>query len=77
MPGNVQVDFTGPATARVQSSTVAPHFITATVLPPTSSRRAIVDNVVRDSDGVWRVVEFELVVQQIWRGVGTFPFAKP
>src|SRR5262249_370079 len=28
VPGNVRVDFTGPTTARVLSSTVAPHFLT-------------------------------------------------
>jgi SnoaL-like protein len=79
VPGNVQVEFTGPATARVQSSTVAPHFITIGPHSPAADfvEARYVDNVVRGSDGVWRAVEFELVVQQIWRGVGTFPFAKP
>jgi hypothetical protein len=35
-----------------------------------------VSDVARGNDGVWRVVEFDLVVQQIWRGVGVYPFAQ-
>jgi len=36
-----------------------------------------VSNVVRGNDGVWRAVEFDLIVQQIWRGAGAYPFAQP
>ena len=78
VPGNVQVEFTGPATARVQSSTVAPHFLTIGPKSPATDfvEARYVNNVVRGNDGVWRTVEFDLVVQQIWRGVGAYPFAQ-
>jgi len=79
VPGNVQVEFTGPTTARVQSSTVAPHFLTLGPKNPATDfvEARYVSDVVRGDDGVWRVVEFDLVVQQIWRGVGVYPFARP
>ena len=79
VPGNVQVAFTGPATARVQSSTVAPHFLTVGSKSPATDfiEARYVSDVVRGNDGVWRVVEFDLVVQQIWRGTGVYPFAQP
>lgn len=78
VPGNVQVEFTGAATARVLSSTVAPHFLNLGPKSPATDfvEARYVNNVVRESDGVWRTVEFELVVQQIWRSVGTYPFAQ-
>jgi hypothetical protein len=77
VPGNVQVELTGPSTARVQSSTVAPHFLTA-ARPATDFVEArYVHNVARGADGVWRAAEFDLVVQQIWRGAGIYPFARP
>ena len=78
VPGNVQVEFTGPATARVQSSTVAPHFLTIGPKSPATDfvEARYVNNVVRGNDGVWRTVEFDLIVQQIWRGAGTYPFAQ-
>jgi len=78
VPGNVQVEFTGPATARVQSSTVAPHFLTVGPKSPAADfvQARYVSNVVRGNDGVWRAVEFDLVVQQIWRGAGAYPFAQ-
>jgi hypothetical protein len=78
VPGNVQVEFTGPATARVQSSTVAPHFLTLGPKSPATDfiEARYVSDVARGNDGVWRVVEFDLVVQQIWRGVGVYPFAQ-
>jgi hypothetical protein len=78
VPGNVQVEFTGPSTARVLSSTVAPHFLTIGLKSPATDfvEARYVNTVVRGNDGVWRTVEFDLVVQQIWRGVGTYPFAR-
>jgi len=78
VPGNVHVEFTGQATARVQSSTVAPHFLTIGPRNPATDfvEARYVNHVVRGNDGVWRTVEFDLVVQQIWRSVGTFPFAQ-
>jgi len=78
VPGNVQVEFTGPATARVQSFTVAPHFLTIGPKSPATDfvEARYVNSVVRGGDGVWRTVEFDLVVQQIWRGAGTYPFAQ-
>ena len=78
VPGNVQVEFTGPTTARVQSSTVAPHFLTLGPKSPAADfiQARYVSDVVRGSDRVWRVAEFELVVQQIWRGVGAYPFSQ-
>ena len=79
VPGNVQVEFTGATTARVQSSTVAPHFLTLGPKSPATDfvEARYVSDVVRGGDGVWRAVEFDLVVQQIWRGVGVYPFARP
>ena len=79
VPGNVQVEFTGRTEARVQSSTVAPHFLTLGPKSPGSDfvEARYVSDVVRGDDGVWRVVKFDLVVQQIWRGVGIYPFARP
>jgi len=79
VPGNVQVEFTGPTTARVRSSTVAPHFLTLGSKSPAADFVAAryVSDVVRGSDGVWRAVECDLVVQQIWRGTGVYPFAQP
>ena len=79
MPGNVQVEFTGPTTARVQSSTVAPHFLTLGSKSPATDfvEAQYVSDVVRGSDGVWRAVDFDLVVQQIWRGAGVYPFPQP
>jgi hypothetical protein len=79
VPGNVQVEWTGPTTARVQSSTVAAHFPTLGSKSPATDfvEARYVSDVVRGSDGVWRAVEFDLVVQQIWRGVGVYPFAQP
>src|SRR5215510_12741358 len=79
VPGNVQAEFTGPATARVLSSTVAPHFLTVGPKSPATDfvEARYVSNVVRGNDDVWRAVEFDLVVQQIWRGAGAYPFAKP
>jgi SnoaL-like domain len=79
VPGNVQIEFTGPSTARVLSSTVAPHFLTVGPKSPATDfvEARYVDNVVRGGDGVWRVAEFDLVVQQIWRGAGSYPFAQP
>jgi len=64
--------------SRVQSSTVAPHFLTIGPKSPAADfvEARYVNNVVRGIDGVWRTVEFDLVVQQIWRGVGTYPFAQ-
>lgn len=78
VPGNVQVEFTGPAAARVQSSTVAPHFLTIGAKSPATDfvEARYVNNVVRGNDGVWRTIEFDLVVQQIWRSQGTYPFAQ-
>ena len=75
VPGNVQVEFTGPSSARVQSSTVAPHFLTIGPNSPSTDfiEARYVHNVVRGDDGVWRAVEFDLVIQQVWRGFGTLP----
>jgi hypothetical protein len=78
VPANVQVEVTGPTTARVQSSTVAPHFLTLGPKSPAADfiQARYVSDVVRGSDGIWRVTEFDLVVQQIWRGVGAYPFSQ-
>lgn len=83
VPGNVQIEFTGPATARILSSTEAPHFLTKG--PPAASDRPTldlvearyVDTAKRDRDGRWRTIERDLIVQQIWRGEGAYPFAAP
>jgi hypothetical protein len=83
VPGNVQIVFTDPGTARISSSTVAPHFLTNG--PPTPSDRPTldlvqaryVDTAKRAPDGTWRTVARDLFVQQIWRGEGAYPFATP
>lgn len=80
-PGNVRIELTGRSTAKIYSSTAAPHFLTRTAAAPgdrptldlVSAR--YVDTVVRGDDGQWRTVERDLVVQQIWRGEGGYPFA--
>lgn len=74
----MQVQFTGPTTALVQSSTVAPHFLTIGPKSPAADfvEARYVNHVVRGTDGVWRTAEFDLVVQQIWRGAGAYPFAQ-
>jgi len=79
VPGNVQVELTGPASARVKSSTVAPHFLTLGANSPATDfvEARYVHSATRGRDGVWRAVALDLVVQQIWRGAGTFPFATP
>lgn len=79
VPGNIQIAFAGPATAQVLSSTVAPHFLTNGPNSPAADfvEARYVDRVARGNDGVWRAVEFDLVVQQIWRGTGIYPFATP
>jgi hypothetical protein len=78
VPGNIQVELTGPSSARVLSSTVAPHFNSgANRLGTDFVEARYVDDVRRGADGVWRSVEFDLVVQQIWRGMGSYPFARP
>jgi hypothetical protein len=79
VPGNVQVEFTGPVSACGRSSTVAPHFLTIGPKSPATDfvEARYVSSVVRGNDDVWRAVEFDLVVQQIWRGAGVYPFAQP
>lgn len=81
VPGNVRIEITGPASATIWSSTQAPHFITRGA-PAASDRPTLdlvearyVDTVVRGDDGRWRTVERDLIVQQIWRGEGSYPFA--
>jgi hypothetical protein len=83
VPGNLRVERTGPSSARVFSSTVAPHFLTNG--PPGGSDRPTidlvsaryVDLVQRGQDGVWRAVQRDLFIEQIWRGEGSYPFATP
>lgn len=83
VPGNVRIEFTDPATAKILSSTEAPHFLTKG--PPAASDRPTldlvearyVDTAKRGRDGTWRTVERDLIVQQIWRGEGAYPFAAP
>jgi hypothetical protein len=83
VPGNVRIEITGPASATIWSSTEAPHFLTRG--PASASDRPTldlvsaryVDRVARGRDGQWRTVERDLIVQQIWRGEGGYPFAAP
>jgi hypothetical protein len=87
VPGNVRVEVLGPSSARVLSSTAAPHFLThgaSTGAPGGTDRPTLdlvsaryVDLVQRDPDGVWRVVQTDLFIEQIWRGEGAYPFATP
>lgn len=83
VPGNVRIEFSDPATAKIWSSTEAPHFLTKA--PPAASDRPTldlvearyVDTARRGRDGQWRTIERDLIVQQIWRGEGAYPFAAP
>ncbi|HET9626545.1 MAG TPA: nuclear transport factor 2 family protein [Kofleriaceae bacterium] len=75
VPGNVQITFTGRDAARITSSTAAPHFGTRPAIDLVLAR--YVDTAQRDGDGRWRTVARDLIVQQIWRGEGAYPFAAP
>lgn len=83
VPGNVRIELLDPATAKILSSTEAPHFLTKG--PPAASDRPTldlvearyVDTAKRGRDGTWRTVARDLIVQQIWRGEGAYPFAAP
>ena len=83
VPGNIRIELTSPGTAKIFSSTEAPHFLTRG--PAAASDRPTldlvearyVDTAKRDRDGRWRTVERDLIVQQIWRGEGAYPFAAP
>ncbi len=77
--GDVGITFTGPDTATMVSATSTPHFIqpTGTGAQPTvdivSAR--YIDEVVRGADGVWRSRKKSLILDQFWRGTGSYPFA--
>lgn len=83
VPGNVRIELVDATTARILSSTEAPHFLTKG--PPAAGDRPTldlvearyVDTAKRERDGTWRTVERDLIVQQIWRGEGAYPFAAP
>lgn len=83
VPGNIRIHITSATSARVTSSTSAPHFLTdgaaggedRGTIDVVSARYA--DTVVRQPDGTWRTVERDLIVEQIWRGEGGYPFAAP
>jgi hypothetical protein len=83
VPGNVRIELVDATTARIASSTAAPHFLTrgpaATSDRPTLDlvEARYLDTARRGRDGTWRVVARDLVVQQIWRGEGAYPFASP
>jgi hypothetical protein len=77
--GDIGIELTGPDTAVMVSATSTPHFIQASApgAQPTvdvvSARYR--DEVVRGSDGAWRTRKKALVIDQIWRGTGSYPFA--
>lgn len=83
VPGNVRIELVDADTARILSSTEAPHFLTKG--PAAASDRPTldlvearyVDTAKRGRDGTWRTVTRDLIVQQIWRGEGAYPFAAP
>jgi hypothetical protein len=77
--GDIGITFTGPDTAVMVSATSAPHFIQAPgpgaqpTLDLVSARYR--DEVVRGADGVWRTRKKALILDQFWRGTGSYPFA--
>jgi SnoaL-like domain len=81
VPGDVRIEFTGEHSAKIWSSTAAPHFLTRGG-PGPADRPSLdivsaryVDTVLRERDGVWRTVERDLIVDQIWRGEGGYPIS--
>jgi hypothetical protein len=79
VPGDIQIDLTGPDTAVMLSSTSAPHFIqspAAGVQPTLDLVSAHYrDQLARGADGTWRTTKKALIIDQIWRGSGAYPFA--
>lgn len=77
--GDIGITFTGEATAVMVSATATPHFIAASgpgaqpTVDLVSARYR--DEVVRGADGVWRSRKKALVIDQFWRGTGSYPFA--
>jgi hypothetical protein len=77
--GDIGITFTGPDTAVMVSATATPHFIQATgpdaqpTVDVVSAR--YIDEVVRGADGVWRTRSKKLILDQFWRGTGSYPFA--
>ncbi len=77
--GNVRVQFTGPHSAIMTSATATPHFIAtddesgqAPTVDVVTAR--YVDHLERRSRG-WVVVRKALIIDEIWRGAGGYPFA--
>lgn len=78
--GDIGIEFTGPDTAVMVSATSTPHFIQ----PPGPGVQPTVDlvsaryrdEVVRGADGVWRTRKKALILDQFWRGSGSYPFAQ-
>jgi SnoaL-like domain len=78
--GDIRIDFTGPDTAVMTSATQTPHFIQGTADPAGAPTLDVVsaryvDELRRGEDGVWRSHKKSLIIDQIWRGIGFYPFA--
>lgn len=76
--GDVRVRFTGPHSAIMTSATATPHFITGdgTAAPTMDLVTARYVDRLERRRGHWRVVQKTLIIDEIWRGVGVYPFAQ-
>lgn len=75
--GDVRVEFTGPRTAVMTSATQTPHFIAGngTEGPTVDVVTARYVDYLERRHGKWRIVHKTLLIDEIWRGVGSYPFA--
>jgi SnoaL-like domain len=78
--GDIRIDFTGPDSAVMTSATQAPHFIQGAADPAGAPTLDVVsaryvDELERGEDGTWRSRKKSLIIDQIWRGIGFYPFA--
>jgi SnoaL-like domain len=78
--GDIRIDFTGPDSAVMTSATQTPHFIQGTADPAGAPTLDVVsaryvDELERSEDGTWRSRKKSLLIDQIWRGIGFYPFA--
>ena len=81
IPGNHRIEFTGPTTARMLSSTHAPHFLRAPADAESPGHVDIVsaryeNEVALDDDDRWRTTRFVLRIEGFWRGTGINPLGQ-
>lgn len=80
-PGDVRVQRTGANSARILSSTSAPHYLRAMTYPAPQAAIDLItaryaNEVVKDADGKWRTHSFTLILDELWRGSGSYPMAR-